>query len=110
VVISLVCFGRIWMEDEVNALMGATDEALWKRVGLFASVDVLCSGTTPSNKVLTGLALQTKKPSVLRGGHIGVHIPLQLTCRVFSTATREWMSSYLREFWMVWVSTVWSGG
>jgi len=51
------------MEEEVNALMGATDEALWKRVGLFTSVDVLCSGTTPSNSTLIGLALQTKNIS-----------------------------------------------
>jgi hypothetical protein len=30
------------MESEVNALMGATDEEHWERVGLFASVDELC--------------------------------------------------------------------
>jgi hypothetical protein len=33
------------MEAEVSALMGAADEALWKRVGLFASTDELCTGT-----------------------------------------------------------------
>jgi hypothetical protein len=30
------------MDCEVNALMGATDEELWEREGLYSSVDELC--------------------------------------------------------------------
>jgi hypothetical protein len=33
------------MEDEVSALMGVADEALWNKVGLFSSVDELSAGT-----------------------------------------------------------------
>jgi hypothetical protein len=34
------------LEDDVSALMGAADEALWKRADLFASTDTLGAGTT----------------------------------------------------------------
>jgi hypothetical protein len=49
------------MEDEVNALMGAVDEALWKRADLFASTNALGAGTTSVTTTLINLEQQTKR-------------------------------------------------
>jgi hypothetical protein len=40
------------MEHEVNALMGATNEVLWKNVGLFSSVDELCGSINSKSHLL----------------------------------------------------------
>jgi hypothetical protein len=44
------------MECEVSALMGAADEELWERSGLFSSVDAICrikdSGRHPAERFI----------------------------------------------------------
>jgi hypothetical protein len=60
------------MEAEVNALMGATDEALWNRAGLFASTDAISTGTCFNTSKLANIARLTQSPLVFRDKFITV--------------------------------------
>jgi hypothetical protein len=56
-----------WMEVEVNALMGADDEAIWNRAGLFASVDEMSVGACGKLKKVSNAELISEPSSATRG-------------------------------------------